>query len=1137
MEPCVRKVKKQRAFRKRGQIVISMMVAVAAFCTTYALILPALTMSRQLVCGKQEHSHTETCYIQEETLTCGLTEGQIHTHGDECYTVTPVWICGLEEDTGHTHDETCYETRTVTVCGQDENEEHSHTEACVEQESSLICDREEMQPHTHTQACQGEDRVLTCEIPEAVPHVHDQRCYETLDVLVCTEEEHIHSEFCYDVGPSDPNADVETREDWEKSLSGVKLTGNKAENVIAVAMSQLGYQESIRNYVMVDDWNLNGYTRYGGWYGKPYDDWNAMFVSFVLHYAGVEDLGQAQDPCQWAADISEKLPQRYRTAGTYSAEAGDIAFLDQDGDGVIDDVGILAAVSENTWQVASGDVSDIVALVNYAPGDSRFSGFALIAEAADEAPREYTVTLAANNGTEETVQLRGKRIEIPSPDGFSPPDGMLFIQWNTEPDGSGTAYEDGEAVELTEDMTLYAQWAEDSFAWSGFAGSVYAASDPSVMKTLKQIEWTGTDTDDYAYRLHLALDGSKLSAGSVTTVQPKKRKIGILLDVTETMLSTWSGSSKGENKFDAVRDLLQGADGFLGSILDGSTEVSIILVGGQSGYGTYDQLSKQIAAGSSLGDFSNIDNSLHLAQGISYVTGLKAAEKYLGNDIDSLVYIVGNGPDTYIKYSDGTLERGTTGTQAQNKNYADYETFMENHPDLSMYMVGIAPVEHGADVAQKMGQYSVDRGTGGGYYEAGNDDQLKKDLEQIAQEIVEPADKVSGITITDALSGSVTLDRNVDLSARLILLNSDGTTKETRDISSNVSIQDGVLTCTYTGEIEGPFKIEIAFNIRTADGVYRDSSNPAYPNTGDADTDYGSNDTSSGKGGYYSNGEAKADYTLNGTEISSPFPKPVVQAPEKAVIQLKKVWVNAAADMQPVTVELRRGSPDGEIVGSATLNAENGWTASCDIRILTAAGTSNQIYIVEQTVDGFTTSYSLDNVTVAPGGSYTVTVTNTRDKKSASLTVTKKWQGTPGSQEAIIHVCVFDGVNTYEELEDSPFTVLSGEEISKTFTIAWAGETAPKIRVYEEQSSAFYPVFTGDGTGAIIPREGYQLSAQELTVKENGTYHVTLTNMASVTMPATGGHGTHMYVFGGLALIFGALSLMQIRKRKNEGRA
>lgn len=1137
MEPCVRKVKKQRAFRKRGQIVISMMVAVAAFCTTYALILPALTMSRQLVCGKQEHSHTENCYIQKETLTCGFTEGQIHTHGDECYTVTPVWICGLEEGSSHAHDEACYETRAVTVCGQDENEEHTHTEACVGQGRYLICGREETQPHTHTQVCQGEEHVLICTIPEATPHVHTQSCYETLDVLACTEEEHIHSEFCYDVGPSDPNADVEMREAWEKSLSGVKLSGNKAEDVIAVAMSQLGYQESVRNYVMVDDWNMNGYTRYGGWYGKPYDEWNAMFVSFALHYAGVENLGQAQDPSQWAADISEKLPQHYRTAGTYSVGAGDIAFFDQNGDGVIDDVGILTAVSEDTWQVVAGDVSDTVALVNYAPGDSRFSGFALIAEAADEAPREYTVTLAANNGTEETVQLQGTHVEIPTPDGFSPPDGMLFLQWNTEHDGSGTAYDGGEEMELIGDITLYAQWVEDSFAWSGFVGSVYAASEPSVMKTVKQIEWTGTDTDDYAYRLHLTLDGSKLSVGSVTTVQPKKRKIGILLDVTETMVSTWSGSSKGENKFDAVRDLLQGADGFLGSILDGSTEVSIILVGGQSGYGTYEDLSKQIAAGSSIGDFSNIDNSLHLAQGISYVTGLKAAEKYLGNDIDSLVYIVGNGPDTYIKYSDGTLERGTTGAQAKNKNYADYETFMENHPNLSMYMVGIAPVEHGEDVAKKMGQYSVDRGTGGGYYEAGNDDQLKKDLEQIAQEIVEPADKVSGITITDALSDSVTLDGNVDLSAQLILLNSDGAPKETRDISGNVLIESGVLTCTYADEIEGPFKIEIAFNIRTADGVYRSSSDSAYPNMGDVDTDYGSNTTSSGKGGYYSNGEAKAEYTLNGTEISSPFQKPAVQAPEKAVIQLKKVWVNAVADMQPVTVELRRGSPDGELVGSATLNAENGWTASCDIRILTAAGTSNQIYIAEQTVDGFTTSYSLDNITVAPGGSYTVTVTNTRDKKSASLTVTKKWQGTPGSQEAIIHVCVFDGVNTYEELEGSPFTVLSDEEISKTFTIAWAGETAPKIRIYEDQSSAFYPVFTGDGTGAIIPREGYQLSAQELTTEENGTYHVTLTNMASVTMPATGGAGTHMYVFGGLALIFGALSLMQIRKRKNEGRA
>ena len=36
--------------------------------------------------------------------------------------------------------------------------------------------------------------------------------------------------------------------------------------------------------------------------------------------------------------------------------------------------------------------------------------------------------------------------------------GMYFDGWNTEPDGSGTAYNDKQAVSLTKDTTLYAQW-------------------------------------------------------------------------------------------------------------------------------------------------------------------------------------------------------------------------------------------------------------------------------------------------------------------------------------------------------------------------------------------------------------------------------------------------------------------------------------------------------------------------------------------------------------------------------------------------------------------------------------------------------------------------------------------------------
>ncbi|MBO5157977.1 MAG: hypothetical protein J6B94_00095 [Lachnospiraceae bacterium] len=60
---------------------------VVVFVTTYMLILPAITMERETVCGKTEHEHTEQCYtVAEETedavLNCEL---ETHIHEDACY--------------------------------------------------------------------------------------------------------------------------------------------------------------------------------------------------------------------------------------------------------------------------------------------------------------------------------------------------------------------------------------------------------------------------------------------------------------------------------------------------------------------------------------------------------------------------------------------------------------------------------------------------------------------------------------------------------------------------------------------------------------------------------------------------------------------------------------------------------------------------------------------------------------------------------------------------------------------------------------------------------------------------------------------------------------------------------------------
>ena len=60
-------------------------------------------------------------------------------------------------------------------------------------------------------------------------------------------------------------------------------TGDQRKDIVGVALTQVGYTESVRNFEVDDTGIRHGYTRYGDWYGVPYSDWSATFVSFCLH--------------------------------------------------------------------------------------------------------------------------------------------------------------------------------------------------------------------------------------------------------------------------------------------------------------------------------------------------------------------------------------------------------------------------------------------------------------------------------------------------------------------------------------------------------------------------------------------------------------------------------------------------------------------------------------------------------------------------------------------------------------------------------------------------------------------------------------------------------------------------------------
>ncbi len=87
----VAEVKKVNMKKKRWQRVLSVLIAIVVFCTTYALILPAITMDMQVVCGFEEHTHGVECYSTETHYVCEVS--CVHTHNDECYESADKLIC------------------------------------------------------------------------------------------------------------------------------------------------------------------------------------------------------------------------------------------------------------------------------------------------------------------------------------------------------------------------------------------------------------------------------------------------------------------------------------------------------------------------------------------------------------------------------------------------------------------------------------------------------------------------------------------------------------------------------------------------------------------------------------------------------------------------------------------------------------------------------------------------------------------------------------------------------------------------------------------------------------------------------------------------------------------------------------
>ena len=97
----IRQILRDRRTRRFFKRFVGTFAAIVVFVTTYALVLPAITMEAEAQCGIEAHQHDDSCF--EEVLVCDLPESDGHQHVDSCY--EKVLTCGKEP---HTHSPACY---------------------------------------------------------------------------------------------------------------------------------------------------------------------------------------------------------------------------------------------------------------------------------------------------------------------------------------------------------------------------------------------------------------------------------------------------------------------------------------------------------------------------------------------------------------------------------------------------------------------------------------------------------------------------------------------------------------------------------------------------------------------------------------------------------------------------------------------------------------------------------------------------------------------------------------------------------------------------------------------------------------------------------------------------------------------
>lgn len=348
-QEAIQNVQRQRHLARRSVAMVLVLAMLTAMSVSWRLHQDGIALAAddtRYYCGKEEHKHTDDCYIEGTEPICGYEEGEIveetmdsaddagdgdssaadwdeagsepesepatqeepepevvlHHHTADCYEEEEVLTCGIESD--HVHQDYCYDQETGELLCT----EHEHTDDCYTLEEVLVCGQEEGEPEKTDDGAalynmdeNSAEESDSAEEPETVADPEPEKEAskpETDDEIDTGYTVHHHTAECYGkvliCGKEEhehtadclvnPNAEIDAEYD---AKTPDRTSVDWAQDMVLVARSQLGYTESKAD---VDE-DGNGYTMYADQYYKDkpmvYADWDSTFVAYCLYHAGV----------------------------------------------------------------------------------------------------------------------------------------------------------------------------------------------------------------------------------------------------------------------------------------------------------------------------------------------------------------------------------------------------------------------------------------------------------------------------------------------------------------------------------------------------------------------------------------------------------------------------------------------------------------------------------------------------------------------------------------------------------------------------------------------------------------------------------------------------------------------------------